>query len=482
MVNRFAALVVLAFVALLLVACVGPGRMLPSGVRIAPAALGLQGDTLTPDLGERWWQSFADPQLDTLVAKALQDHPSLQAAAARVARAQALMERAEAQRLPQVDARLDISHQRFSENGLFPPTVAGKVKDTGNLQASFAWELDFFGRNRAAFEGALGAERAAQADRYSARLTLAAGVVRTYIQLAQLLAERAVAERTLAQRTQVLDLIRRRVQAGIDTNVELRQGEGALPDIRLAIEILDEQITLRHHALAALTVQPPDALAMLTPPIATLQRVPLPAELPADLLGRRPDIDAARLRIEAATSDLQGARADFYPSVNLLAFAGFNAIGLGNLLDFGSRQAGIGPAVRLPLFDAGRLRANYRGKAADLDAAIAAYNGAVVEAVREAADQISSLLSIERQQAEQARAQASVESAYELAVARYKAGLGSYLVVLSAESAVLTQRRASVDLKARTLVAQAELMRALGGGYVAMPRATSRADDKDPRL
>jgi outer membrane protein TolC len=140
-------------------------------------------------------------------------------------------------------------------------------------------------------------------------------------------------------------------------------------------------------------------------------------------------------------------------------------VGLDRLADAGSRHAGIGLAVRLPLFDAGRLRANYRGKAADLDAAIAVYNGAVVAAVHEAADQIASVQSIARQEAEQAQAQAAAESAYELAVARYQEGLGSYLIVLSAETGVLTQRRAAVDLKARTLVAQAELMRALGGGY-----------------
>jgi NodT family efflux transporter outer membrane factor (OMF) lipoprotein len=351
--------------------CATPGNVRPIGVPLAAATVGLQGDTLTPELGEQWWRSFEEPELDALVAKALQDNPSLQAASARVARAQAVMERADAQRKPAVDARADATHQRFTENGLFPPKYAGKVEDTGNLQATFAWELDFFGRNRFAFEAALGAERATQAERESARLGLAVSVVRIYVQLAQLVGEREVAERTLAQRTQVLDLIRRRVQAGLDTQVELRQGEGAIPDIRLFIEALDEQITLRRHALAALTVQPPDALATLAPPIASLRRVSLPASVPADLLGRRADIDAARQRIEAATADLRSARADFYPSINLIAFAAFSAIGLDQLLDIGSRQAGIGPAVRLPIFDAGRLRASYRGRAADVDAAVA---------------------------------------------------------------------------------------------------------------
>ena len=417
-------------------------------------------------MDDRWWETLGDPALNALVWRTLQTSPTLQAAAARVKRAQAVMDRADAQRMPQVDARLDVAHERFTGNGLFPPKFAGKVEDAGNLQSNFSWELDFFGKNRSAFEAALGNAQAAQADRQSARLILAANVVRVYVQLAQLVGQRDVAVRTLAQRTQVLDLIRQRVRAGLDTQVELKLGEGALPDIRLTIEALDEQITLRRHALAALSVQPPDALATLSPSIAALRRTPLPANVPADLLGRRADIDAARLRIEAATADLHAAHADFYPSANLLAFAGFNAIGLDQLLDVGSRQSGIGAAIRLPIFDAGRLRASYRGKAADLDAAVASYNGAIVEAMHEAADQISSLQSIGRQETEQQQAQTSAEEAYELATARYRAGLGSYLVVLSAETSVLAQRRAAVDLKSRTLVAQTELMRALGGGYV----------------
>ncbi len=130
-------------------------------------------------------------------------------------------------------------------------------------------------------------------------------------------------------------------------------------------------------------------------------------------------------------------------------------------------QYGIGPAIHLPIFDAGRLRASLRGKTADLDAAVESYNAAVLDAVRDVADQISSAQSIERQQREQAATQAAAESAYDLAVQRYRAGLGNYLTVLTAENNVLAQRRLATDLKARALDVQVGLMRALGGGYVA---------------
>jgi NodT family efflux transporter outer membrane factor (OMF) lipoprotein len=201
--------------------------------------------------------------------------------------------------------------------------------------------------------------------------------------------------------------------------------------------------------------------------MAQLSPAPLPSSVPADLLGRRADIAAARRRAEVAVSDLDVAHADFYPSVNLIGFAGYSALGLGNLFESASRQFGIGPAIRLPIFDAGRLRANQRARAAELDAAIGAYNAAVLEAVRDAADRILALQSIDRQQQDQTRAQVFAERAYRLAVQRYEAGIGSYLVVLTAESSVLAQRRAAADLRGRALDGQAELMRALGGGYTA---------------
>jgi NodT family efflux transporter outer membrane factor (OMF) lipoprotein len=191
----------------------------------------------------------------------------------------------------------------------------------------------------------------------------------------------------------------------------------------------------------------------------------LPSTLPADLLGRRADISAARWRVEAATQGMQAAKAQFYPNVNLSVFVGLSSIGLDRLVESGSRQYGAGPAIRLPIFDAGALRANLRGKAADVDAAVESYNGAVIEAVRETADQLNALQAIRRQQLEQAQAQQAAESAYDFATQRYGAGLSNHLTLLNAETATLAQRRQAVDLRARALSAQIGLIRALGGGF-----------------
>ena len=167
----------------------------------------------------------------------------------------------------------------------------------------------------------------------------------------------------------------------------------------------------------------------------------------------------------ASYSDVKAAKAQFYPNINLTAFVGLQSIGLDNFVKSGSEQYGIGPAIRLPIFDAGRLRSNLRVKTADLDGAVESYNAAVLDAVHDVADQLASLRAVDRQQLEQARAQTAAESAYDLAMQRYKAGIGSYLTVLNAESSVLAQRRLAADLKARALDTQITLIRSLGGGY-----------------
>jgi NodT family efflux transporter outer membrane factor (OMF) lipoprotein len=470
------AVAIASSVVLTLGGCASSAGIAPVAQAIAPASVGLDAAAAPlPPLAADWWHAFGDSTLDGLVERALAGSPGLKIAQARLERAQAAIAGAQSADGLKVNGELDATRQRFSKNGIYPPPLGGGIFTIGTAQIGASYDFDFFGRNRAAIEAAVGTQRAAQADVQAARLVLASNVARAYVQLGRLFEQREVAARSLKQRDETLALIRQRVSGGLDTNVELRQGEGALPESRQQIEQYDEQIALTRHALAALTAQAPSALDGLVVPLRTVHAVAVPGALPADLLGRRADIAAARWRIEAAAGDVKNAKASFYPNINLTAFVGLNAIGLDRLVHAGSEQYGIGPALTLPIFDAGRLRANLRGKTADLDAAIESYNGAVLDAVHDAADQISSVRSIERQQAEQAKAQAAAESAYDLATQRYKAGLGTYLTVLNAESTVLNQRRLATDLKARALDVQIALIRALGGGYAEAATQTAAA-------
>jgi NodT family efflux transporter outer membrane factor (OMF) lipoprotein len=455
-----------AALVLALVACANPSGIAPQAQLRGAAAVGvpLQTAASVPAVETAWWRAYGDPALDQLVDQALAGSPSLGLAQARLARAMAVVEVADAALLPQLGLGVDITRQRYTENGAVPAPLAGSVRNNGLLQLSSSWELDFFGKNRAALDAALGSARAAAADAQAARALLAQQIVRGWLQLARAQDQLSVAERTLAQRGEQLALVKDRLDAGLDTRLELRQAEGGLPEARQQIEALREQIQLSRHALAALAAQPPAALQDAAPSLARLQAPSLPAVLPADLLGRRADVQAARWRVEAATRDVDSARAQFYPNISLTGFAGLSSIGLNNLVQAGSLQWGIGPALRLPLFDAGRLRANLRGKAADVDAAVESYNGAIVGAVREVADQLVSVRSVAVQQQEQRAAQEAAEGAYAIAKQRYGAGLGNYLQVLTAESNVLAQRRQQVELAARALDVQAQLAHALGGG------------------
>jgi len=460
-------------VVLVLAGCASTEGIAPQATKIEPARIGLTDTSPQPPLATDWWTALGDATLDALVERALADSPTLKASQARVERARANVGTAEAARRPQVNGVGNVTREHLSENGIFPPPLGGATFTLSDVQAQASWDLDLFGRNRAALEAAIGNELAAQADRAAARLVLSTNVVRTYLQLARFETQRDVATRALQQRGETFGLVQQRVQAGIDTNVELRQSEGALPETRQQIESFDEQIAIARHALAALTAQPPTALDNVAPRLADMRAIGLPVTVPADLLGRRPDIVAARWRIEAALQDVAVARADFYPNVNLTAFVGLNTIGVSRLLHGGSEEWGVGPAIRLPIFDAGRLRANLRARSADVDTAVETYNGSVLDAVRDAVDQIASLQSIDRQRREQAQATASAESAYDLATQRYRAGLGTYLTVLTAETNVLQQRRQSADLDARALDTQVALVRALGGGYADASTATA---------
>lgn len=427
----------------------------------AATAADLAQDSFAPD----WWRGFGDEQLNALVTQAIASNPSLKLVQARLARARAVTEVADAALLPQLNGAVDVTHQLFTQNGAVPPPLAGTQRDTGTLQLNAGWELDFFGKNRAALDAALGTVRAAQADAQAARVLLAANVARGYFQVLRLNDQLAVARRTLALREDTLRLVRDRVNAGLDSSLELKQSEGSLPDARQQIEALLEQQKLAENALAALVGQQNTALALVHPKLSAITGIANASAMPANLLGRRADIMAARWRVEAARQDIGNAKAQFYPNINLTAFAGFSSIGLGRLLDAGSLQWGVGPALRLPIFDGGRLRANLTGKTADYDAAVESYNMAVIDAIHDAADQLVSVKSIARQQAEQQAAQQASEVALDIALQRYKAGLGNYLNVLAAETPVLSQRRLAVDLAARALDSQVALIRAFGGGY-----------------
>jgi outer membrane protein TolC len=248
--------------AVLLAGCASTAGIDSQSKLRTPESFGLQGATApaqatsTAAVPTQWWSGFADPQLDRLVAQALADSPNLKVAQARLARARSVLEVANAATQPQLEASADLRRQRYTATGAVPPPLAGSIQESGTLQLGASWEIDFFGRYAQALEAALGSSRAAQADVDAARTLLASQVTRSYFQLARLNDQLGVAQRTLSQREESLKLVRDRVRAGLDTTLEERQGEGAIPEARQQIEALQEQVQLTRNALAALVGQP----------------------------------------------------------------------------------------------------------------------------------------------------------------------------------------------------------------------------------
>ncbi len=415
---------------------------------------------------ETWWKAYGDPQLDALIDEALRQGPTLAIAEARTRAAVAAASVAGAGRLPRVDADASTAPQRFSEHGLVPPPYAGTWQTFNQLELTLNWEIDFWGKQQSAYQSALGSARAAEVDAAAARLALTTGIAAAYAELRHTHMQRDVTLRALDDRERILALTHDRVAAGLDSQVELRQAEAAVPATREELIAADERIALLQNQIAALLGAGPDRGRTIARPSARFAAVALPSVLPAELIGRRPDVVAQIWRVEAARKDIDAAKAAFYPNVNLAAFVGLSSIGASQLLRGSSVVAGVTPAVTLPIFDAGRLRGNLAGKDAEYDIAVASYNALVVDAVRDVVDQVTSLASVARARGQQRLALEASQKAYELALVRYREGLGNYLQVLSAEQPMLTQQSAAAELDARELALGISLTRALGGGFL----------------
>jgi NodT family efflux transporter outer membrane factor (OMF) lipoprotein len=418
----------------------------------------------------QWWTAFGDPQLDALIERALAGNPSIAVAAARLEKARAGVLLASSALRPEAIGALDMTYQRFSETGVFVGPRGGEWLWQNRLALDMTFNLDLWGRNRAALESAVGQERAAEIDTFAARLALATGVARAYVELGRLHAQADVAREVVRHREQIHGLTAKRFEAGIDSRVDLALAEAGVPAARADLAAAEEAIALMRNLVASLVGQGPDAAASLDRPKLVVSPSPLlPSVLPADLLGRRPDLIGQRWRVEAAARDIDVARAQFYPNINLIAFIGFSSIGLGEFIGAASRIAGLGPAVRVPLFDGGQLRAELAGRRADYDIAVEQYNQTLLDALREVVDHVTSLRALEVRRADQAIALERYRKAYDLALLRYREGMGSYLDVLNAEVQLLAQNRIDADLAARRLDLAVGLVRALGGGFSDRP-------------
>lgn len=453
-------------------ACAAVPALPPPVAMKPPQAYAAQATLAAPATNwpsDRWWTAYGDAQLDALLEEALAGSPDLAQARARVAKAEALAGQARAALRPSLTANLSYASAKQSYNNGVPAAFTPQgYNDTARATLDFAWELDFFGKNRAALAAAVSEAEASRAEAAEARLVLSTNVAAAYADLAQLFADRDAAEDAVRIRARSAELTAERFANGLENRSATEQARARLASERAELAAVDEQVGLTRNRLAALLGAGPDrGLAIARPSVGALKAFGLPTGLQANLIGRRPDVVAARLRAEASSQRIRQARAEFYPDINLAAYFGQQALGLDLFAKPGSRIGSVGPAVSLPIFQGGALRANYRGAAADHDLAVASYNAALAKALQDVADAAVSSRALGGRLSESRQALEAAKAAYELAQQRYRGGLATYLDVLTAEDSVITEQRTVGDLEARAFSLDIALVRALGGGFQA---------------
>lgn len=447
-----------------LAGCVPPDTR-PAVNPKTPADLGLTDANLRA-VDQQWWRALGDAQLDRIVADAIAGNPSLDAAAARVRQAQATLASRRADDGPNLTFDADGTVQRLSGTYIIPPPYGGTVRFLGNVQANLAWNLDLFGRQKAAIAGARASAQAAQLDAAAARLMLEGATVSTYLEVVRAERQAALAGRTIAARSQSLRLTDVRIRSNLASKLDREAATTLLAQAQLALTRAQAARALAANALAALAGRGADYPATIgATHVRADAALPIPSTIPADLLARRADIAAAQARIAAAAAGRQVARRAFYPNVNLSALAGLQALGLGNLFDADSGVAGGGGAIHLPIFDSGRLKADLAGANAGLDLAIADYNGKVVGAVREAADAVAKTHAADAERAKQGDVVRGYAETARLNGIRVSSGLASRLDLIDTDVRLLDAQLAETNLVIDALAARAQLAQALGGGF-----------------
>lgn len=416
-----------------------------------------------------WWTAYNDPQLSALIDEALAAAPDLAVAAARLRQAEGYAQQAGAALLPGVDATGSAGYVKQSKNNGVPAQfVPDGWRQQGKIGLNLSFNLDLWGKNRASLAAATSDAEAARYEVAEARLALTTGIAATYADLVTLHAQRDTLESALAIREDTLRLVSTRVATGLDTRAELKQAQSRVPATRAELAATDEAIALTRNALAALMGAGPDrALTIVRPKVMTLKAQGVPMGASIDLIGRRPDIAAARASVEAAASQIKVARAAFYPDISLSALIGLQSLGLNNLFKSSSTFGSAGPAISLPIFHGGALQGQYRGARGAYDEAVARYDSGVIQALRQVADAATSQKALIVRLSESRAALADAEEGNALARKRYEGGLSSYLDVLSAEEGVLEARQTVAELEARAFTLDIAMVRALGGGFQA---------------
>jgi NodT family efflux transporter outer membrane factor (OMF) lipoprotein len=385
---------------------------------------------------------------------------------------------------PQLAANGTVFGQEVSTNYIIPaPYTPQGWYSYGQATLNFNWEIDFWGKNRAALAAAVSESQARRAELAQARLILTTAIARSYADLARLMADRVTAEKALDIRTKTWLLFAERQKQGLENVGAVSQAAGKKHLAENDLVQTDVRIAEVRNRLAALVGAGPDRGLGITPATGLIKtNYALPSDLGINLVGRRPDIVATRWQAEASERRIRQREAAFYPNVNIAAFVGGQSLGINRLIETGSYMSNAGPAIYLPIFLGGKLRADLNAARSDYDENVANYEKTLIQALNEVADVAAGLQQLNKQIRLVDQSVAAQAQGLTVAANRYKGGLANYLDVLIAEDELLGSWRVQTDVQTRAFILDVALIKALGGGYQRDAAADLQQDKKSERF
>lgn len=433
---------------------------------VYPADDVLRTETRAADLG--WREMFGDPRLQQLIGIALHNNRDLRLATLNVEAVQAQYGIQRAARLPWIDVSGSATRQRTAANEVANPAVPSGVQEQAGLNGGLsAFEIDLFGRVRSLSDAALARYLASDHGRRNAQISLVGAVAEAYFteRLAQ--EQLQLAERTLADWRQSLDLARRLKSANQSSALDVAQADGQVATAEADLQARTRALAQARNSLrllvgSELSTRLPDPVPLQAQRVVTQ----LPAGLPSELLYRRPDVQQAEQNLVAANADIGAARAAFFPRVSLTASLGYASPAMSELFDGGQRVWSFAPQITAPLFQGGRLRAELRLAEVRKSSAVAEYERAIQTAFREVADGLAGRETYGRQIESQARAVASAERRVSLSDMRYRAGVEDRLELLDAQRQLYAAQQTQLDLRRNEFGSAVSLYKALGGGLM----------------
>jgi len=427
------------------------------------SAAGQAGDPGAPDAANlKWREFFTDPRLQSVIDLALSNNRDLRAAALNVERIYSMYRIQRAKQYPNVDFSGGGEIYRLPEK--MSPSGQSEIMEQQVNLGSAAWELDLFGRIRSLKSAALEQYLATEQARSAAQISLVAAVANSYLALAADRESLRLAEETLRTQQAFYELIRHTREAGMASDLEVRQAQSQVEAARVDIARYSGQVALGENALNLLVGAPVPRDLLLEELESDHPLRDLDPGVPSEVLLRRPDILAAEHRLRAAYANIGAARAAFFPRIALTSGAGFMSNDLSDLFRFGTRTWNFAPQVLVPIFDAGGRKAGLKVAQVERDVAVAEYEKAIQTAFREVSDSLTLRTKLLEQQRAQQDLVSTLEETYRLSEARYKAGIDSYLSVLVAQRSLYSARQVLVSLRLARLGNLVTLYKVLGGG------------------